>query len=70
MSSIVDLTGESPAKNVAGANLVNIENETDDESEELKLIQLLRIEATIVGKRFYKEKLNDGELVYLGKHCK
>jgi SWI/SNF-related matrix-associated actin-dependent regulator of chromatin subfamily A3 len=37
--------------------------ESDDPSEGLEA--LFRFQAKIVGKRFYKEKLNDGELVYL-----
>ena len=72
---IVDLTSESPAPSPqrilasnANSNRSTNENDTDDENEESSLIQLFRIEAKIVGKRFYKEKLNDGELVYLGNN--
>lgn len=62
-SFIVDLTGDD--ESLANKNVLRLGNESVAEEED-KLIQLFRIEAKIVGKRFYKEKLNDGELVYLG----
>lgn len=58
-------------------NLVTLETRKDfenmtttSESDDLndpneRLEELFRFQAKIVGKRFYKEKLNDGELVYL-----
>lgn len=43
------------------------DSESEDEENERQndLVQLFKIQSKIVGKRFYKEKLNDGELVYL-----
>ena len=66
-AEIIDLTSieDSPQNNRnsrVNQNSRNEDNLDDDLNEQLFLIQ-----AKVVGKRFYNEKLNNGELIYLSE---